>query len=67
MGEYTSKARRKKEIRTVQFRKKDTLFFKFDASRMLVCLARNATDKEMLSADAATMHTSNHKNGIRGA
>ena len=67
VGEYTTKTRRKKKTRTRQFRVKDVTFFKKDASGELVALPRNASEEDVMSADAATMRISNQKNGHAGA
>ena len=67
VGEYTTKARRKKRTRTRQFRAKDVTFFRKDSNGMMIALPRTATDEEIMSADAATLRISNQKNGHAGA
>ena len=65
VGEYTTKARQKKRTRTRQFRALDVTFFVF-VGRLLMPLPWDASDKEILSADAATLRISNQKNGHAG-
>ena len=67
IGEYTTKTKRKKKTRTRQFRMKDVTFFKYNDSGLLVALSRNASDEEILKADAANLRISNQKNGHAGA
>jgi len=67
VGEYTTKTRRKKRTRTRQFRAKDVTFFKRNANGLLLALPRNASAKDIMSADAATLQISNQKNGHAGA
>ena len=69
VGEYTTKSgRKRKRTRTVQFRYKDIVFFKRNAALdRLEVLPPNASDDEILSADAATLRISNQKNGCPGA
>ena len=68
VGEYTTKSRRKrKRTRTRQFRLKDIVFFRNDASGRPRPLPHDATDEEIMSADAATLRISNQKNGHKGA
>ncbi|KAL7523426.1 hypothetical protein ACHAXR_000173, partial [Thalassiosira sp. AJA248-18] len=67
VGEYTSKARRKKRTRTRQFRAKDVTFFRRNKQGDLVALPRNASDADIMTADAATLTISNQKNGHAGA
>ncbi len=66
IGEYTTKTKSKKKARTQQFRIKDVTFFKYGKDGKLQPLASNATDKEILSADAATLRISNQKMGMPG-
>jgi hypothetical protein len=66
VGEYTTKTRRKKKTRTRQFRAKDVTFFKRNAQGDLMALPRNASDEEIMAADAATLRISNQKNGHKG-
>ena len=68
VGEYTTKTRRKrKKKRTVQFRVKDVTFFLRDESGMLKSLPANASEEDIMRADAATLRISNQKNGHAGA
>ena len=67
IGEYTTKTKRKKKTRTRQFRVKDVTFFKYDRAGKLQPLPNNATDEEIMSADAVTLRISNQKNGHAGA
>ena len=67
VGEYTTKTRRKKKTRTVQFRIKDVTFFKRDRRGLLMALPRNATEEQVMGADAATLRISNQKSGHAGA
>lgn len=67
IGEYTTKTKRKKKTRTRQFRIKDVTFFKYDKEGKLQPLAKDATEEEILNADAATLRISNQKNGHAGA
>lgn len=69
VGEYTTKTRRhRKRTRTVQFRYKDIVFFRKDeATGRMVVMPPDASDDEILSADAATLRISNQKNGRAGA
>ena len=60
--EYTMKTKRKKKTRTQQFRVKDLTFFKYGKDGKLQPLASDATDEEILSAEAATLRISNQKN-----
>ena len=50
----------------VQFKLEDTMFFFRDAKRHLRQLPINAHDKEILSADGATLKLDNQKNGWKG-
>ena len=67
VGEYTTKARRKKRTRTKQFRDKDVTLFKRNNLGMLRALPRNASDEDIMTADAATLRISNQKSGVKGA
>ena len=67
VGEYTSKARRKKKTKTRQFREMDVSFFVKEANSLLRLLPRDASAEELLAVDAATLSISNQKNGIGGA
>ena len=51
---------------TRQFRIKDVIFFKYNSAGKLQPLPNNATDEEIMSADAATLQISNQKNGHAG-
>jgi hypothetical protein len=66
VGEYTVKGKRGNTKCTVQFRMKDVTFFKKDAQGRLKQLPRNAPDRMILSADAATLKLDNQKNGWKG-
>jgi hypothetical protein len=67
VGEYTTKTKRKKKTRTRQFRRRDITFFRYNKNGQLIPLPPNASDEEILSADAATLRISNQKNGHKGA
>jgi hypothetical protein len=66
IGEYTSKGTRNESKRTVQFRIKDVTFFKQDKNGRLRQLPRNASDEDILSADAVTLKLDNQKNEWKG-
>ena len=56
IGEYTKKASRQMTKRTVQFRMKDVAFFVLcKRTNHLKLLAPDASDEDILSADAATL------------
>ncbi len=64
VGEYTTTTKRKKQTRTRQFCRRDVVFFVQDATTdHLVMLPADATDDEILHAEAATLQISNQKNG----
>lgn len=66
VGKYTSKLAKKgagQGKQTVQFRMKDVTFFKFDKLGLLLQIARNAPNKEIMQAVVVTLHLSNQKNG----
>ena len=55
VGEYTIKGTRNESKQTVQFRIKDVTFFKKDAAGRLRKLPPNASEEDIMSADAATL------------
>ena len=65
VGEYTMKGSRNESKQTVQYRMKDILFFKKDATGRLRALDRQASESEILLADSATLRLDNQKNGWR--
>lgn len=65
--EYTTKTKRKKKTRTRQFRVKDVTFFKRGKDGRLHPIPNNATEQDIMSADAATLRILNQKNGHAGA
>ena len=67
IGEYTTKTRRKKKTRTRQFRAKDVTFFKRNVRGDMIAMSKQASDSELMMADAATLRISNQKNGHAGA
>ena len=67
IGEYTAKTRRKSRTRTRQFRVMDVTFFVRDDDGYLVALAVDASAKDIMRAEAATLRISNQKNGHAGA
>ena len=66
VGEYTTKGRRKMKTRTRQFRLKDLTFYRKRSDGLMQALPANAADKDIMSADAATLKISNQKNGHAG-
>ena len=66
VGEYTIKGKRNESKQTVQFRIKDVTFFRKDKRGILRMLPRNASDEDILSADAVTLKLENQKNGWKG-
>jgi len=66
VGEYTNKRKRNETKQTVQFRLSDVTFFKFDKDGILKQLPKNASDKDILTADGATLTLTNQKNGWKG-
>eukprot|EP00956_Cyclotella_meneghiniana_P024686 scaffold49904_cov49-Cyclotella_meneghiniana.AAC.1 len=66
VGEYTIKGTRNESKQTVQFRVKDVTFFKKDAAGRLRQLPPNASEEDIMSADAATLRLENQKNGWKG-
>ena len=68
VGEYTAKTRRKKRKRTRQFWVKDVTFFvRCLLTGLMHPLPADATDEQILAADAATLRILNQKNGHKGA
>ena len=62
-----AKTRRKKKTRTRQFRAKDVTFFKRNVWGDMIAMSKQASDSELMMADAATLRISNQKNGHAGA
>ena len=67
IGEYTVKRTKNDTKRTVQFRMMDVIFFKKDKHGRLRQLKHDATDKQIMRADGATLRLSDQKNGHKGA
>ena len=63
VGEYTKKRSRNASKQTVQFRMCDVAFFKFNKYKQLRLLPHTASDKDILSADSASLKIENQKNG----
>ena len=59
VGEYTTKAQRKKCPCTQQFWTKDVTLFHCNKSGELVALQTNASDEQLLATDAAKLQISN--------
>ena len=66
VGEYTIKSRRNSTKQTVQFRLQDVTFFKRDPAGRLRQLSRFACDRDIMTADGATLKLDNQKNGWKG-
>ena len=63
IGEYAKKYTRDGSKQTVQFRMCDVAFFKFNKFKQLRLLPHTASDKDILSADSASLKIENQKNG----
>ena len=66
VGEYTTKSRRKLKTRTRQFRLKDVTFYKRGLNGVMQALPANASESDVMTADAAMLRISNQKNGHKG-
>ena len=66
VGEYTVKGQRNNTKQTQQFKLTDVTFFKRNSAGQLRQLGRNATDKQIMAADSATLKLDNQKNGWKG-
>ena len=66
IGEYTTKTRRKRTC-TRQFCGKDVTLFKSNKVGYLTALAHDASEEDIMNADAATLRISNQKSGVRGS
>jgi hypothetical protein len=66
VGEYTVKGKRNESKQTRQFKLKDVTFFKRDKHGTLRQLPRNASSRQIMSADCATLKLDNQKNGWHG-
>ena len=67
IGEYTTKTRRKKKIRTRQFRENDIKLFKLNEEGELRALPHDVYPEEVMLTYAATLQISNQKNGQKVA
>jgi hypothetical protein len=66
VGEYTIKRSRNETKQTKQFKLEDCTFFRKNALGQLRQLPRAAPDKDIMSADSATLKLDNSKNGWKG-
>jgi len=64
--EYTVKQNNNEIKRTVQFKRKDIIFFRKDKLGRIMCLSRNAPLTDILTADGAMLKLDNQKNRHKG-
>ncbi len=71
IGEYTIKStaelEKKNTKQTIQFKLEDVTFFSKDKSGRIRQLPRNASERELMTADSATLKLDNQKNGWKAA
>jgi hypothetical protein len=71
IGEYTIKSTaalgKSNTKQTVQFKLEDVTFFSKDKKGRIRQLPRNASEREMMAADSATLKLDNQKNGWKAA
>jgi hypothetical protein len=71
IGEYTIKSTaeigKPNKKQTVQFKLEDVMFFSKDRKGRIRQLPRNVSEREMMTADSATLKLDNQKNGWKAA
>jgi hypothetical protein len=71
IGEYTIKStaelEKKNTKQTIQFKLEDVTFFSKDKRGRIRQLPRNASERELMTADSATLKLDNQKNGWKAA